>query len=592
MAMTREELLRQRAAESAQFKPQQRPIPGTMEREAVERATRAGQTRLDAARAASTAARPSPTLTGGVPPNAPSWTTTMGAGAGGPPPPPPGAAPPPPPAAAPPPPAAGAAPAAAASAAPAASTAARTTAARAAGRVIPAALGASRAAGVYGVPLAVGGAAGYFGAEPLLNSLTPSGPAGKDQSFVDWMGTSRVPTANTRGVMDQGTGQLIEKLRADPSLSGLDLGGAPPGSATPPAVVAPGTPAPKVAAGPGDDLPTELPPDEVVRSDRGTGKIRSTIQTASGGLGYLESDANNFASTPGTFNQLPNAAAMGGPGATFDAKTGQLTGGIEMGLSAARQAAAKRGDWQALEDAGVIQKRPRGEQVTLIRETPDVVPSWRREGADLERSPGMRGKIAAAEMRQRKEIADAELAERARGNNLAEDRFAYEKSLAGPAAALEQQKLATDLLKTRISAGKPTDLMQNFAAMQAQFPNTNPLDLAAALTGAFKRDEMGNIVNAMNPSPLLTAMPGGTPAGAPAQPVSIDPSKAAAFRQANPNTPISVINPQTGTPDSYVPAPGGPAAPAPDFAGAEADAEAARKVRLKRNEDLRKFNQT
>lgn len=268
----------------------------------------------------------------------------------------------------------------------------------------------------------------------------------------------------------------------------------------------------------------DLPIGGVTRLEAGNGEIVGLVRGAQGG-GALRAQADQWAATPGTFNVLPNAAAMGSGGATFDPKTGQLTGGIDLDLAAAKQLATQRGTqgWNDLERLGLVSPSARPEeQVHLIAETRDQ-PSWRQGGGLPYGKPGDRAK---RESMLRAQALAAEEGNRARALGLQETELAQKAELAKTAGALEGQKLAqeaqlarekgvTDLLAARIQAGKPTDAARKHEELVGQgVPPETALGLAY---GAFKPEE----TELGTRSYMNLLAPGGAAAGGAEPPVAV-----------------------------------------------------------------------
>ena len=269
----------------------------------------------------------------------------------------------------------------------------------------------------------------------------------------------------------------------------------------------------------------DVPVGGVTRLDAGNGEIVGLVRGAEGG-GALRARADQWAATPGTLSVLPNAAAMGSGGATFDPKTGQLTGGTEQDLAAARQLATQRGTpgWNDLERLGLVSPSARPEaQVHLIAETPDAVPSWRQGGGLPYGKPGDRAKrqsiLAAQELADRRQaqgqtlgLQQAELAQKA---ELAKTAGALEGQKLAQEAQLAREKGVTDLLAARIQAGKPTDAARKHEELVGQgVPPETALGLAY---GAFKPEE----TELGTRSYLNLLAPGGVAAGGAGTPVAV-----------------------------------------------------------------------
>ena len=275
----------------------------------------------------------------------------------------------------------------------------------------------------------------------------------------------------------------------------------------------------------------DVPVGGVTRLDAGNGEIVGLVRGAEGG-GALRAPADRWSAAPGTLSVVPNAAALATPGATWDAKTGRLGGGIEQDLAAARQLATQRGTpgWNDLERLGFVSPSARPEaQVHLIRETPDAVPSWRQGGGLPYGKPGDRAKrqslLAAQELADQREARAATL-------GLQQAELAQKAELAKAAGALEGQKLAqeaqlarekglTDLLAARIQAGKPTDAARKHEELVRQgVPAETALGLAY---GAFKPEEteLGTRSYLNLLAPAGAAVAGGASAGGAPAPVAV-----------------------------------------------------------------------
>lgn len=269
----------------------------------------------------------------------------------------------------------------------------------------------------------------------------------------------------------------------------------------------------------------DVPVGGVTRLDAGNGEIVGLVRGAQGG-GALRAPADRWAATPGALNIVPNAAALAAPGATWDAKTGRLVGGTEQDLAAAKQLATQRGTpgWNDLERLGLVSPSARPqEQVHLIAETPDAVPSWRQGGGLPYGKPGDRAKrqslLAAQELADRRQaqgqtlgLQQAELAQKA---ELAKTAGALEGQKLAQEAQLAREKGLTDLLAARIQAGKPTDAARKHEELVGQgVPTETALGLAY---GAFKPEEteMGTR------SYLNLLAPGGAAAGGAGTPVAV-----------------------------------------------------------------------